>query len=699
MESVVAVTAPRWLAVPDRPLVNVDSNVEDLPDHSPILGVRAMRFRIGNKRGAVTRACVGDDLAVTAETETPPEEDRTASAESQVARELMDAVSQWRDGGGRLLLDEIDAAFVDAADAFRRRHRRDFHGACLRLRTVAEAAQRYDPVPDRAGQRYWEQFLYHRVRAASVGEFGSRAVAPDEALIRRVDEEAIPSGTFRAHFIDRLCKIAPDPPTLVLACDSWWNRGASRFNDEIVASMQAITHASQRNDLPALRAAYVQLRLSTQAAQQYALPPGEEHQKLWIQFLQHNLRSANFGELAACDNDAALMDRASYEIQQAGIVAEKMADEVNLITESNRVFKNKASPIDSRPTPLSGHIPWDASLGEEAIVGSGLPAAKSPQPSGLAGAVADWRDRGGGGFIEELGAGAHEVNVAHNRRDLQGCRRAFLNLRSTAKSAQRHAPVPDEEAQRYWTGVLQLIIRTANSIDLSTRGAPNPELLALLPGKTDEIAVHFRQFAARLNAIGGEATAAQETQAKLVPATTSESDPALQPLMAEWRERGGLRLHRDLATAIRELSVALEQRDVRAVGACVKLRGAVGEAHRHASFPDDEAQAYWAAALRLCTDASNSGEQGTRESKIDLLDHASIELQAAKSSLRQFTARLDVIKKAIISRQESLAMETPQTNSDVAAVKGDGTVPCSHCRQQINASSNFCNHCGDKVER
>ena len=63
-----------WLAVPDRPLFNVDSNVEDLPPHSPILGVRAMRFRIGNKRGAVTQVCVGDDLAVAAETETPPQE-------------------------------------------------------------------------------------------------------------------------------------------------------------------------------------------------------------------------------------------------------------------------------------------------------------------------------------------------------------------------------------------------------------------------------------------------------------------------------------------------------------------------------------------------------------------------------------------------------------------------------------------------
>jgi hypothetical protein len=688
-----------WLVVPDRPLVNVDSNVDDRPDHSPILGVRAMRFRIGNKRGAVTRACVGDDLAVTAETGTPREEDRTASVESQAAQELMDAVNQWRDGGGRLLLDEIDDAFVDAANAFPRRHRRDFHSACLRLRTAAQAAQRYDPVPDREAQRYWEQFLHHRVRAASVGESGSRAVAPDEALIRRVDEEAIPSGAFRAQFVARLYKIAPDPSTLHLAYGSWWNRGASRFNDEIVASMQAITHASQQNDLPALRAAYVQLRLSTQAAQEYALPPGEEIRKLWAQCLQHNLRSANFGELAARDNDAALMERASYEIQQAGIVANKLADEINVIAESNRVFKNKVSRIDSKSTPPSGLIPRDASLGEEAIAPSGLPAAKSPEPSGLAGAVADWRDRGGGGFIKELGAAAHELNVAHNRRDLQGCRHAFLNLRSTAQSAQRHAPVPDEEAQRYWTGVLQLIIRTANSIDLSTRGVPDPALLALLPAKTDDIAVHFRQFTARLNTIQGKATAAREPQAEPVPATTPESDPALQALMAEWRERGGLRLHRDLVTAIRDLRVALEQRDARAVGACVKLRGAVGEAHRHASFPDDEAQRYWATALRLCTDASNSGEQGTRESKIDLLDHASNELQAAKSSLRQFTARLDVIKKTAISRQEPLAMEAPQNNSDVAAVDGDGTVPCSRCGQQINAGSNFCNHCGEKVER
>jgi hypothetical protein len=104
-------------------------------------------------------------------------------------------------------------------------------------------------------------------------------------------------------------------------------------------------------------------------------------------------------------------------------------------------------------------------------------------------------------------------------------------------------------------------------------------------------------------------------------------------------------------------------------------------------------------ALQLCTDASNSGEQGTRERNVDLLDHASIELKNAESTLRQFTARIDTIKKTVTSRHETPMPDPSQDkNSDAAAVTGDVAAFCSGCGKRINASSNFCRYCGNKVQ-
>lgn len=610
---------------------------------------------------------------------------------------LVDAINEWRDLGGRRFLDDILDDIHETLGAYHRRDRPAFHSACLELRESAEAAQRYAPIPDDKAQRYWAGILRHMIRAATIGELGTRAADPDQALWGRIVNETTPAGALTRQYLKRLHAIAPDSSTLIEVFAHWRDDGGQRFLTDHEALYGEVGHAWNRRDWPAFRSACLALRGSAKAAQRYGPIPDEEAQGYWAGILQHSIRVADAGERATrADPDVALLQHALDGAEVYDALVKKY-----IIRIKDMI---RAASWQSRP--LTAGVAKVESAAASDDLADMVDTTRDPPT--LIDAVVEWRDRGGGRFIHDIGTRSEELCAALSRRDLRACRNACIELRLIAEAAQRYAPIPDEEAQRYWTGVLQYTIRTTSAVELGTRTAPDPALIDRIDHKAGEIGARLRQFTARLLAIKQAATPAPDTlptdaQPSPSPPMSPSPDsppistppapkpvptaPSLLPLVIEWRERGGLRRIHDLVAASRDLSAACDRRDVRAVGACVRLRGAVESAQRYSPVPDDEAQRFWATVLQLYTRAADAGERGTSGRDVTSLDLASEELRSGGRTLRQFNARIEALKKAATPSE-------PLADSDIAVVTSSATDTATNTVDPAATVPTVCRLCG-----
>jgi YVTN family beta-propeller protein len=249
----------------------------------------------------------------------------------------------------------------------------------------------------------------------------------------------------------------PDSSTLVDAINQWWDRGGQRFVDLVQDGVEELMLAARRDDARACHSASVKLSGAAGAAQRYEPMPDEEAQRCWAQGLQLCIRAANAAELGTHVRDVTLLDHASDELR-AGVAT------------------------------LRQHV-------------NAPPDSTAPDSTTLVDPITEWGNRGGLRLIHDIEEGTEDVRRAAHRQDFSAYHSACATLRRSGEAGQRYAPIPDEEAQRYWTEALEQIIHAAIAGELGSRAAPDPAMIRRASDELRHIDAIWRQFSQRVVAI------------------------------------------------------------------------------------------------------------------------------------------------------------------------------------------------------